>query len=99
MDSTHQLEELIAELRELNKKVYQQPITNLDLIQSKQIELEKKLDKLSHVVWGFNGENGLRSDTKELKTKIEVLTRSMWQATGAIAATLIGVELFIKYVL
>jgi hypothetical protein len=43
---------------------------------------EDRLTRLETVLWGTDGNNGLRSDIRELKRKMDMLLRFFWVATA-----------------
>ena len=45
-------------------------------------ESEKRLTMIEVTLWGTNGDNGLRSDIRELKRKMDTLLRFFWVATA-----------------
>ena len=45
-------------------------------------EIEKRLTVLEVTLWGQTGNNGLRSDIRELKRKMDMLLRFFWIATA-----------------
>lgn len=60
-------------------------------------ENEKRLTVLEITLWGRDGENGLRSDIRELKRKIDMLLRFFWVATALppITLALLGILKFL----
>jgi hypothetical protein len=45
-------------------------------------EIEKRLTVLEVTLWGQTGENGLRSDIRDLKTKMDMLLKFFWVTTA-----------------
>ena len=58
--------------------------------------IEKRLTAIEVTLWGHHGENGLRSDIRELKRKMDVLLRFLWVATALppITIALLGILKF-----
>ena len=59
-------------------------------------ESEKRLTMIEVTLWGTNGENGLRSDIRELKRKMDTLLRFFWVAT-AIPPLVVGILSILKF--
>ena len=59
-------------------------------------ESEKRLTMIEVTLWGTNGDNGLRSDIRELKSKMDTLLRFFWVAT-AIPPLTIGIIAIFKF--
>jgi len=51
-------------------------------LSTRLLETEKRLTMIEVTLWGTNGENGLRSDIRELKRKMDTLLRFFWIATA-----------------
>jgi len=49
--------------------------------------LEKRLTTVEVTLWGLHGENGLRSDIKEMKRKVDSLLRFFWVASAPVLMT------------
>lgn len=45
-------------------------------------EIEKRLTVLEVTLWGQTGENGLRSDIRDLKSKMDMLLKFFWVTTA-----------------
>lgn len=45
-------------------------------------DIERRLAVLETTLWGQTGDNGVRSDIRELKAKMDVLLRFFWIATA-----------------
>ena len=60
-------------------------------------ESEKRLTMIEVTLWGTNGNNGLRSDIRELKRKMDTLLRFFWIATALppITLALLGILKFL----
>ena len=60
-------------------------------------ESEKRLTMIEVTLWGTNGNNGLRSDIRELKRKMDTLLRFFWVATALppITLALLGILKFL----
>lgn len=60
-------------------------------------KIEHRLTSIEVTLWGQTGNNGLRSDIKELKAKIDVLLRFFWIASAlpAITIAVLGVLKFL----
>lgn len=60
-------------------------------------EIEKRQTVLEVTLWGTNGNNGLRSDIRYLKAKMDLLLRFFWIATALppLTLALIGILKFI----
>ena len=59
-------------------------------------ESEKRLTMIEVTLWGTNGDNGLRSDIRELKSKMDTLLRFFWMAT-AIPPLVVGILSVLKF--
>lgn len=59
-------------------------------------ESEKRLTMIEVTLWGTNGDNGLRSDIRELKRKMDTLLRFFWVAT-AIPPLVVGILSILKF--
>jgi hypothetical protein len=59
--------------------------------------LEKRLTTVEVTLWGLHGENGLRSDIKEMKRKVDSLLRFFWVASALppITFTIVGILKFL----
>ena len=57
---------------------------------------EDRLTRLETVLWGTDGKNGLRSDIRELKRKMDMLLRFFWVAT-AIPPLVVSVLAVLKF--
>ena len=60
------------------------------------LETEKRLTMIEVTLWGTNGENGLRSDIRELKRKMDTLLRFFWIVT-AIPPMVVGILSVLKF--
>ncbi|MEE4212841.1 MAG: hypothetical protein V2I43_26645 [Parvularcula sp.] len=71
-----------------------------DLCRDKQNErfssLEQRLTALEITLWGQTGNNGLRSDIRELKRKMDMLLRFFWVAT-AIPPIVVSILAVLKF--
>ncbi|MBC2593784.1 hypothetical protein H5P28_05870 [Ruficoccus amylovorans] len=45
-------------------------------------DIEKRLTVLEVTLWGQTGENGLRSDIRDLKGKMDMLLKFFWVTTA-----------------
>jgi hypothetical protein len=45
-------------------------------------DIEKRLTVLEVTLWGQTGENGLRSDIRDLKSKMDMLLKFFWVTTA-----------------
>ena len=45
-------------------------------------DVEKRLTVLEVTLWGQTGENGLRSDIRDLKSKMDMLLKFFWVTTA-----------------
>jgi len=59
-------------------------------------EIEKRLTVLEVTLWGQTGNNGLRSDIRELKRKMDMLLRFFWVAT-AIPPIVVAILAILKF--
>ena len=59
-------------------------------------ESEKRLTMIEVTLWGTNGDNGLRSDIRELKRKMDTLLRFFWVAT-AIPPLVVAILSILKF--
>ena len=57
---------------------------------------EDRLTSLETVLWGTDGNNGLRSDIRELKRKMDMLLRFFWVAT-AIPPLVVSILAVLKF--
>lgn len=57
---------------------------------------EDRLTRIETVLWGNDGKNGLRSDIRELKRKMDMLLRFFWVAT-AIPPLVVSVLAVLKF--
>jgi hypothetical protein len=57
---------------------------------------EDRLTRLETVLWGTDGNNGLRSDIRELKRKMDMLLRFFWVAT-AIPPLVVSILAVLKF--
>lgn len=57
---------------------------------------EDRLIRLETVLWGADGHNGLRSDIRELKRKMDMLLRFFWVAT-AIPPLVVSILAVLKF--
>ncbi len=59
-------------------------------------QIEQRLVTLEVTLWGQTGNNGLRSDIRELKRKMDVLLRFFWvtSALPPITVALLGILKF-----
>ena len=60
------------------------------------ISYEDRLTRIETVLWGTDGKNGLRSDIRELKRKMDMLLRFFWVAT-AIPPLVVSVLAVLKF--
>jgi len=58
---------------------------------------EERLTRIETVLWGADGHNGLRSDIRELKRKMDTLLRFFWVAT-AIPPLVVAVLAILKFI-
>lgn len=60
-------------------------------------EIEKRITVLEVTLWGQTGNNGLRSDIRDLKAKMDLLLRFFWVATALppLTLALIGILKFL----
>ncbi len=60
-------------------------------------DIERRLTVLEVTLWGQTGDNGLRSDIRELKRKMDVLLRFFWVATAIppLVGAIIGILKFL----
>ena len=57
---------------------------------------EGSLTRLETVLWGSDGNNGLRSDIREMKRKMDMLLRFFWVAT-AIPPLVVSILAVLKF--
>ena len=60
-------------------------------------KMEHRLTTLEVTLWGQTGRNGLRSDIRELKRKMDMLLRFFWVAT-AIPPLVVAVLAVLKFI-
>ena len=60
-------------------------------------DIEKRLTVLEVTLWGQTGENGLRSDIRDLKSKMDMLLKFFWVTTAIppLVVAVLGVLRFI----
>ena len=58
--------------------------------------MEQRLTAIEITLWGQSGNNGLRSDIRELKRKMDMLLRFFWVAT-AIPPLVVAVLAVLKF--
>jgi hypothetical protein len=60
-------------------------------------EIEKRLTVLEVTLWGQTGENGLRSDIRDLKSKMDMLLKFFWVTTAIppLVVAMLGVLRFL----
>lgn len=60
-------------------------------------EVERRITVLEITLWGQTGNNGLRSDIRDLKAKMDLLLRFFWVATALppVTLALIGILKFL----
>lgn len=59
-------------------------------------DIERRLAVLETTLWGQTGDNGVRSDIRELKTKMDMLLRFFWVAT-ALPPIIVSVLAVLKF--
>jgi len=59
-------------------------------------KIESRLTAVEITLWGQTGNNGLRADIRELKSKIDVLLRFFWVAT-AMPPLIVAVVVVLKF--
>lgn len=66
-------------------------------LEERLAQIEKRLTVLEITLWGQTGNNGLRSDIRDLKAKMDLLLRFFWVATALppVTLALIGILKFI----
>ncbi len=65
-------------------------------IEERLAQIEQRLVTLEVTLWGQTGNNGLRSDLKDLRRKMDVLLRFFWitSALPPITVALLGILKF-----
>jgi len=68
-----------------------------DKLNERFTTLEHRLTAIEVTTWGQTGRNGLRSDIRELKAKMDMLLRFFWVAT-AIPPLVVAVLAVLKFI-
>jgi hypothetical protein len=58
--------------------------------------IEQRLTTLEVTLWGLHGENGLRSDIREMKRKMDMILRWVW-VTSALPPLTVGLIAILKF--